>query len=365
MVSIGSGLQAFVTKQFQELGSNLLLIAPGKVSIGGGGGPPISAEAKFSFDNVRDLASLGAPITDAMGSIVKPATAKYLTKTYDVTVAGVGEHYSEIRNIKAATGSTITPSMVKRAQKGAMIGPKVAEKLFRAGEDPLGKEISISNQNLIVVGVAVAKGGGLGGGTSDPDSYIYIPVTTAQKIFGLKNPASVAVVVDKAENVPLATTMVKKYFARRGLTEDDYTLLEPKQLLDQINTFLGAVTGALSGIAAISLVVGGIGIANIMLVSVTERTREIGLRKAIGATKIDIMTQFLVEAVMLSVLGGAIGISIGWGLSAIISHFIQTSVTWQSVALAFGVSATVGIVSGFAPALRASRLDPIAALRYE
>ena len=141
-------------------------------------------------------------------------------------------------------------------------------------------------------------------------------------------------------------------------------MLEPKELLESINSFLGVVTGALSGIAGISLVVGGIGIANIMLVSVTERTREIGLRKALGATNRDILWQFLIESVMLSIFGGGIGIALGWGLSLLLSQFIETAVTWQSVALAFGISGMVGVVSGFLPALRASRLNPIYAFRY-
>ena len=162
-----------------------------------------------------------------------------------------------------------------------------------------------------------------------------------------------------------AAKKVKDYFFRKKLTDDDFTVLEPKEILSTITTFLSAITGALSGIAAISLLVGGIGIANIMLVSVTERTREIGLRKALGATGRDILVQFLVEAVMLSVLGGGIGIAIGWGMSAVISRFIETQVTIGSVVLAFGVSSLVGILAGFLPALRASKLNPIEALRYE
>jgi len=365
LVAIGSGLQAFVTKQFQDLGSNILLVAPGKVSIRSGGGPPVSAEAKFTFDDVREISTLGDPIKTAFGTVVKPATAKNLNKSYDVTVAGVNPDYSRIRNIKAQEGTFITNVMLERSQRVGVIGPKVVENLFRTGENPLGKEISISGQKIKVVGITESKGAGIGGGTTDVDSYIFVPVSTAQKLFGIKKPAAMGIEVTAPEEMKRATEIVKRYFSRRGLTEDDYTILEPKEILDQINTFLGVITAALSGIAAISLVVGGIGIANIMLVSVTERTREIGLRKAIGATKRDILVQFLVEAMMLSLLGGGIGIAIGWGMAEVMKRFIETAVTLNSVLLAFGISAIVGIVSGIAPAIRAGNLNPIDALRYE
>ena len=365
LVSIGTGLQAFVTKQFADLGSNLLFIAPGKVNISSGGGPPISAEAKFTFDDVRAISALGPPITDAFGSVLKPATAKYINKTYDITAVGVPANYAKIRNIKIAKGDFFSQSMVERSQQVAVLGSKVVEKLFRAGEEPLGKIVDVSGKKLKVIGVAESKGGGIGGGAGDIDSYIYLPVTAAAKIFGVKRPASMAVSVDKAENIGAGTALLKRYFERRGLTSDDYTILEPKEILDQINSFLGVVTAALSGIAAISLLVGGIGIANIMLVSVTERTREIGLRKAVGARRRDILLQFLIEAVVLSVVGGVIGIAIGGGFSLLLRRFIQTEVTLGSVVLSFGVAAGVGIIAGLAPAVRASRLDPITALRYE
>jgi putative ABC transport system permease protein len=168
-----------------------------------------------------------------------------------------------------------------------------------------------------------------------------------------------------AEGTSIAARRVKEYFYRKDLTDDDFTVLEPKELLNSINSFLGVVTGALSGIAAISLVVGGIGIANIMLVSVTERTREIGLRKALGATNKNILWQFLVESVILSMVGGGVGIALGWGFSILLSSFIETAVTIQSVMMAFGISALVGVISGLLPALRAAKLDPIVALRWE
>jgi putative ABC transport system permease protein len=364
LVAIGSGLQGFVTKQFQDLGSNLVFVLPGKVSLRSGGGPPVSTEAKFTFDDVREIKALGAPITTAFGSILKQSTAKYMEKTHDVSVVGASNESMRMRNIKVTVGVLISAQMVERAQRVAVLGPKVVEKLFRDGENPLDKEVDISGQHLRVIGVAESRGGGVGG-AGDMDSYVYIPVTTAQKIFGIRRPVSVVVEVAKPEDISRATELLNRYFKRRNLTMDDYTILEPKEILDQINTFLGAITAALSGIAAISLVVGGIGIANIMLVSVTERTREIGLRKALGATKRDIAIQFLVEALMLSLLGGGIGITIGWGLSELMKKFIETSVTLNSVVLAFGISCVVGIISGLAPAVRAGNLNPIEALRYE
>lgn len=363
LVAIGNGLQSLVTRQFAQLGSNIIFIVPGKVNLRSGPGRPTTFEPKFDFSDIENLRILGAPITDAAGLINKNATAKYRSKTYDVTLNGVDATYTKIRSIKATQGKFITKSMVEQLQRVVVLGPKVATHLF-GSTNPIGQMINISNFKFSVVGVTESKGGGFGGG-SDQDSFVYIPITTATKILGDKKPGSISIAVQTAADLGRGSTMVKKYFARKGLTQDDYTILEPKEILATITTFLGAVTGALSGIAAISLVVGGIGIANIMLVSVTERTHEIGLRKAMGATQPDILWQFLIEAIVLSAMGGVIGILLGIGLSAIIARFIETTVTWQSVALAFGVSAAVGIVSGFAPALRASRLNPIDALRYE
>ncbi len=363
LVSIGNGLQALVTRQFAQLGSNIIFIVPGKVNLRSGPGRPTTFEPKFDFTDITNLRQLGAPITDASGLVNKNATAKYRNKTYDVTLNGIDASYTKIRSIKATSGSFITKSMVERAQRVVVLGPKVASSLF-VNRNPLGEMVIISNSKFTVVGVTESKGGGFGGG-SDQDSFVYIPITTATKVLGDKKPGSISVQVQSAQDLDRGSTLVKKYFARKGLSTDDYTILEPKEILATITTFLGAITGALSGIAAISLLVGGIGIANIMLVSVTERTREIGLRKALGATRRDILLQFLVEAVTLSAVGGTIGILLGSGFSLIAKRFIETAISPGSVILAFGVSAAVGIVSGLAPAIRAARLHPIDALRYE
>jgi putative ABC transport system permease protein len=246
----------------------------------------------------------------------------------------------------------------------ANVTHQVYVELFKGVGNVIGKEIDVAGRSIKIGGLLKEKGGGFGGG-GDENTYVLMPVTAAQKVTGIKKPAAVMVKTVDAEGTILAAKKIKRYFYNKKLTDDDFTVMEPKELLSSINSFLGVVTGALSGIAGISLVVGGIGIANIMLVSVTERTREIGLRKAVGATPGDIMLQFLLEAVVLSALGGMIGIMIGAGLGALLSRFIETNVTGQSVMLAFGISSAVGIISGLAPAVRAARLDPIVALRYE
>ena len=362
LVAIGSGLQRYVTDEFEALGSNVLFISPGKVQFSGG--PPRNVEAKFDFEDIRNIERLGDPIIDAGGMIVKGGTMKYRSKSFYGSIAGVGENYLEFGNVEIETGKFLSAGMVERSQKVAVIGNKIYTELFRKGEKAVDKEIDVAGTKVVVVGVLKEKGGGIGGSESE-NNYVFLPITTAIKVTGIDKPAAAMVRTKDAEGISLAAKKVKDYFYKKNLTDDDFTVLEPKELLETIQQFLGVVTAALSGIAAISLVVGGIGIANIMLVSVTERTREIGLRKAIGATKRDILIQFLVEAMMLSLLGGGIGIGLGWGLAELMGKFIQTEVTVDSVLLAFGISAVVGVVSGIAPAIRAGNLNPIDALRYE
>ena len=196
------------------------------------------------------------------------------------------------------------------------------------------------------------------------DDFTAIPITTAMRQFDRDRPFMMFIEAIDSEHVAQAKTDAEKVLLRR-LEDDEFTVLESTQLLETITQFLSVITAALGGIAGISLLVGGIGIMNIMLVSVTERTREIGLRKAVGATPRDIMMQFLIESVILSLFGGAIGIGLGSLGSLGINQFIGTSVTLWSVLLAFGFSASIGIIFGVTPAIRAARLDPIEALRYE
>jgi putative ABC transport system permease protein len=228
--------------------------------------------------------------------------------------------------------------------------------------NPVGKSVTIGGRKFRVIGVLNEFGAS--GFGMDVNEFVAMPLTTAQKLLGTNSIQSIGVQAQDKNSVPTVISMVKKELGKR-LKEDDFSVIDSSNLIQTINQVLGVLTLALGGIAAISLVVGGVGIMNIMLVSVTERTREIGLRKAVGAKPSDILYQFLIEAVVLSLGGGMIGVLIGalgaWG----ISFFIETTVTWWSIALAFGVSAAIGIVFGVAPAARASKLNPIEALKYE
>lgn len=363
LVSIGTGLKNYVTDQFQSLGSNLVFVLPGKVKLSGGGGRPATFTPKFNFDDVRNLARLNGAIEFVSGAISRPSTATYRRQTWDITLEGVGANYPQIRKTDITSGRWFTQAMEDRGQAVAIVGSKIPVDLLK-GESPLGKVISISNRKFEIIGVLKSAGGGIGG-AGDQDSYVYMPITSAKLLLGEKTPGSIIVKAKTSSDVGRATTEIKNYFYRQKLTDDDFTVLEPTQILSTIDSFLGVITGALAGIAAISLVVGGVGIANIMLVSVTERTREIGLRKALGALDRDILMQFLIEAIVLSAGGGIVGIVFGWGMSQLINHFITTSVSLSSVLIAFGISCLVGVVSGFTPALRAAKLNPIDALRYE
>ncbi|HTK03554.1 MAG TPA: ABC transporter permease [Alphaproteobacteria bacterium] len=365
LVAIGQGLQNYITTQFESLGSNVIAVLPGKVGGEGGGfspgsGPNFSG-TKLTLKDVADIAKLGGSVESAGAAIQNPTSVSNLGKSKYATIVGADANYLQIRNLTASSGRQVNEGDVRVARNVAVVGSSVAEKLFGTGQ-VVGKQVAIGGQKFEVIGILSKIGSG--GFGIDSSNFVIIPVTSAQKAFGIKGVQSIVANADKKENIPLAISQIKKLLGKR-LKEDDFSVLDQASLVDSINQILGVVTLALGGIAAISLVVGGVGIMNIMLVSVTERTREIGLRKAVGAKPQDILIQFLIEAIVLSLGGGMIGVAIGalgaWG----VNHFIATSVTFWSVTLAFGVSAAVGVIFGVAPAARASKLNPIEALKYE
>jgi putative ABC transport system permease protein len=360
LVSLGQGLQNYITNQFEKLGSNIIYVLPGKVSFEGMGGAPSFAGSKLTLENVKDIARLGGPIENAGGAIEQSSIARYQGRNRYVTVAGVTGDYVKIHDLEASKGRAISNNDVDADRKVIMIGLTVVEKLFK-NANPIGKEMTLGDQKFTVIGV-LKDLGSLGG--SGGNDHCMIPITAAQTMFGTDNVQSISVKSKTKEQTTQAKKVIERYLLR-DLTADDFTVTDSSSLLTSINQILGVLTAALGGIAAISLVVGGVGIMNIMLVSVTERIKEIGLRKAVGAKPRDILLQFLIEAVVLSVLGGAIGITIGYLGAMAINNFFPASVSLWSVGLAFGVSAAVGIIFGVAPAVRASKLNPIDALRYE
>lgn len=363
LVSIGQGLQNYITNTFESLGSNVIAVLPGKVGGDSGfsSGGPNFAGTKLTQKDVSDIARLGGPVESAGAAIQTPASVSNVGKVKYTTVLGLDFEYTKIRNLTVSSGRQINSSDVNVNRNVAVIGTTIQKDLFNGG-GVLGKKITIGGQKFEIVGILSENGSG--GFGVDTNSYVIIPITAAQKVFGLKGVQAIAAKAVDKESIPLAINSIKKLMSKR-LKEDEFSVVDQGSLVQTINQVLGALTLALGGIAAISLLVGGVGIMNIMLVSVTERTREIGLRKAVGAKPTDILYQFLIEAVVLSLGGGMIGVMVGalgsWG----INHFIQTSVSMWSVALSFGVSAVIGIIFGVAPAARASKLNPIEALKYE
>lgn len=360
LISLVSGLKSFITGQIQGLGSNLMFVIPGR--IGGARSPGGVQVNKLTLQDAVELKiklSDSAQITPA---VQKLTTLKYGNKSDEgASVLGAWANLPKtISAIKIASGRFFTLSEQNGNRKVAVVGPSVVKNLF-GNQDPLNKIITVSGVKYTVIGVLGPRGSVFG---IDQDNSIYIPLDLVQRQFGIDKLNTIYVAANKPEEVKQVQLNVEKILLKR-LNQDDFTVQSQEQTLSTIGQITGVLTIALGGIAAISLIVGGIGIMNIMLVSVTERTREIGLRKALGATPDNIRNQFLIEALTLSGLGGIIGILLGVGLSLLIGQFFTTSVPWWSIALSFGFSMIVGVVFGVAPAIRAARLNPIQALRYE
>jgi len=371
LISVGSGLKGYVTNQMQDMGSNLIMVMPGDIDLdkidpdAGGSGAMGSAfssmsSSKLELDDIKEIEKSIPQIEDAAAMVMASSSVKYKGESKIAQVIGTTENYVNIRKSDFEKGSFFTKSEVNGGRKVAVLGYKVAEDLF-GEENPLGEKVKLGEYRYQIIGVMEEKGGQ---GSMSPDDKIFVPITTAQRQFDQDNISLIFTQVRSSDEVSLTVPLVEEVLKRR-LDEEDFTVLDQKEILSTVSNILDTLTIALGGIAAISLLVGGIGIMNIMLVSVTERTHEIGLRKALGATPEVILTQFLIEAIFLSVGGGITGIIIGSGGALLLSKFMPTTVTLWSVMLAFFVSATVGIVFGIAPARKASQLSPIEALRYE
>jgi putative ABC transport system permease protein len=370
MISIGQGAQGSIQASIQSIGANLIMVMPGATA---GPGYQVSAgRGSARTLTTEDGTAVGSQVTNVTAvapqlSVREQVTAKG-TNT-NTSVDGVTSSYAQVRDVEVAEGSFITDEQNQSLSKVAVLGPTVVSDLFASGTDPVGQTISIKGLLFTVVGVTVAKGGS---GFNNQDDMIYIPLSSAQRYFAgadylseLDVEASSQGAMTQVQND--VTDLLLQRHDISDPTEADFSTLNQSDIVAAASSVTGTFTILLAAVAGISLVVGGIGIMNMMLTTVTERTREIGLRKAIGAKKKDISTQFLAESVMLTFIGGAAGIVLGIAVAYAISYFgsIQTAVTWEPIALAFGVSAFIGIVFGYYPARRAASLNPIQALRYE
>jgi len=362
LVAIGTGVQGEVTSTVQGLGSNVLFIFPGVLDeggapgpMGGGGSGKLFSASDAQYLEAR-LEGVDAVVPMAQTSVL----AKYQSASVRPTVIGTTEQGRQVTSANLGGGRYFNRSESEAGARVAVIGWTVRSKLFPNVADPVGKTMTIDGQRFTVIGWMEKQGGTLSG---DQDNQIGMPLGALQNITGNDRVAIMLVKVTDSRTVDLVRAQIKRLLAPRFGT--DITVFSQDQTLGIFNALLGTLTIMLAGIAGISLLVGGIGIMNIMLVSVSERTREIGIRKAVGARTYDILSQFVIEAVMLSVTGGILGILFGALGALALSSFVPTEITPWAVATAFFFSAGVGVFFGVYPAWKASKLDPIEALRYE
>ncbi|MBI4418498.1 MAG: ABC transporter permease [Ignavibacteriales bacterium] len=368
MIAIGEGAQKAVTERIQALGSNLLFISPGAQR--GGGVTVIMSGTSIRLRNA-DAQAVGNQV-DAAEAVVpefsRNAQVKYKNKNWNTRVVGTVPEYEYVRNFSAASGRYFTHSEERSYSKVAVIGRTIAENLFE-NVDPIGQSIRIAGQSFEVIGILESKGQS---GWQNPDDQVIIPLSTAQRrVFGVDYLSQVTVKVVSDQRMDEAFLNIERVLRREHkLREDqdnDFSIRNQADIITTVQETQQTFTFLLAGIAAVSLLVGGIGIMNIMIVSVTERTREIGIRKAIGARKTDVMLQFLIESVVLSIVGGLIGIGLGISGSNMLTAYgnLPSSISLQAIVMSFVFAAFVGIFFGLYPAWKAAQSNVIDALRYE
>jgi putative ABC transport system permease protein len=384
MMSVGQGAQTQVTQSIRSMGTNLLFVRPGSTNQGG----VRSAAGSAQTLTLEDAEALANPANAPSIALVAPEANSFVQviaggSNVNTRVTGTTPEYQEVRNIRPVAGEFITHQHVDRVALVVVLGANVAEQLFGAA-DPIGQSIRVAAGTgsqaraltFRVIGVMERKGGT---GFGNQDDQIYVPITTLQRrlvsqrsAIGQRTVQTINVQVADEKLMAQAVEEIGEVLRRRHrVAQDDFTILSQEDMLATANQVTGVMTILLGSIAGISLIVGGIGIMNIMLVSVTERTREIGIRKAVGARRRDIMLQFLIEALTVSLAGGALGLLLGVaGAHAIGSlnvngQQVSTVVPLEAIILAVAVSAVIGIAFGLYPATRAARLNPIEALRYE
>lgn len=367
LVSIGNGVKQDIQNSISSLGSNLLMVMPGA---------PRTPGVRPSQGSMKSLKVSDYQAISKLDGVkaASPYTANsyvtiYQSKNWTTTVSGVSSNFQDVNNWTMAEGRFISSKNVENRERVAVVGQTVVKNLF-AGENPVGKEIRVKNIPFRVIGVLNSKGNGTMG--NDQDDAIFIPYTTAmERVEGVDYLRMVYVVANDDNGIDRLQSDIENLLRVRHSIKDtnldDFNIQNMKSIMETMEQTTGTLTLFLGAVAAISLVVGGIGIMNIMLVSVTERTREIGIRKALGATYFVIVTQFLIEAVVISLMGGLIGIALGIGASKLIglASGMSTVISVPTIVLSFAFSMAIGLVFGIYPARKAAKLNPIDALHYE
>ena len=371
MMAIGEGAQQSIKQSISSMGSNLFVVLSGAPSAGGarastGGASTLNISDADAVGELNGVSAV-APVTMGNAQVI------YAGNNWNTNVMGTKPSYFTVRDWSIASGAIFSDSDIRSSTRVALIGKTVVDNLFGEDIDPIGKTIRIKQSPFVIIGVLASKGQSLNG--QDQDDTILVPLTTAQrKLFGNQIPGSVRQILVKAESdsvmdsveTDMNDLLRQRHKLREG-TESDFSVRNLTAIANTAADTTKTMSMLLGAIASISLLVGGIGIMNIMLVSVTERTREIGIRMAIGSRQQDILMQFLLEAFMISIVGCLIGIAIGVGGAPLVHYFANTdvSISSQSILLAFAVAASVGIFFGYYPALKAAKLNPIEALRYQ
>jgi putative ABC transport system permease protein len=357
LVAIGTGTKQQIEQQVEGLGSNLLIVVPGRLAAGSA--PTVSTMTLDDLDAVSRVVGdrSRVAVTISSGETVRAGARSTFS-----SMQGVLETTPSVFVRRLDRGTYLTRTDVTTGRRVAVLGAGTARQLF-GDRDPVGRQITISGVRFRVIGVFEQLGQSLG---VDRDSEVHVPVTAAQRLLGTDRIDGLAIRAPDRETIDALGSSVVATLTKRH-PDTDFSAVTQEQILGVLGDILGVLTGVLAAIAGISLLVGGVGVSNIMLVSVRERTKEIGLRKAVGARPRDIGVQFLLEAVLLTTIGGVLGMGLGVSAALLVDRLspVPAAITWWSLALAFGVSAAVGIIFGVVPAQRAGRLDPVVALRTE